>query len=98
MLRPVRLPVRNLPRQRFAVALGAREFRLTVWRQPNDRGWYLSAESGGAAIVTGRRIVVGSALLPTGYGGNLWCVHTPNADAGEPGAAPWGATHDLVWI
>ena len=93
------LPISNDYRQQVDTILGAQRVRVKVWWQPRD-AWYFTMEFPiGTPIITGRRINVGSPLVPAfvSFVGNITCQRLLD-DSGEPGAdEPWSSTHVLVY-
>ena len=93
------IPVSNAHRQTLTARLGDDEVRLTIWRQPRG-GWYASAEIGGDALVSGKRLQPNVALLSTVHGiaGYLVCLPLRAGNVNGLGEEPWGRSHRLVWI
>ena len=93
------LPISNDYRQQVDTILGGQRVRMKVWWQPRD-AWYFTLEFPiGTPVVTGRRIVVGSDLVPpyAGFVGNVACIRLQD-EAGEPGPdQPWSTTHVLAY-
>ena len=96
------IPLRNVPRQRMTVRLGGQVVSLLVWRQPSDDSWYISMEYPvGVPMLSGRRLVLASFLIgnqPVLFTGDIVCLALSVSNVSEPGIAPWGNTHDLIYV
>lgn len=92
------IPLTTLPRQTMTVQLGENLMLLDVWWQPSDRAWFISIQSPPNTPVTnGRRITVGSSLLPGHLGlGDLWCAEITGA-TDEPVMDSWEKNHRLIY-
>ena len=94
------IDVLNVDRQTFQVRLDAVDCRMSVWRQPSDGLWYADLEiPTGFPAVRGRCLVVDTGLLNGRISlltGDIYVRTMPGA-SGEPGEAPWGHTHRLVY-
>ena len=95
------LSLTNTPRQTIVVRLSGQDVRLEIWRQPSDGAWYADLDVPvGTRVLSGRRLINRGALLsrvPHDLPGDIWCLPR-GAGAGDPGADPWGETHDLVYV
>lgn len=87
--------------QSFTIALGGREYRLTLrWGTAPEGGWLLDvAEAeGGTILVAGMALVTGVDLLAAhahlGFGGMLW-VYSP--DDLPPSEADLGTRTVLIF-
>ena len=93
------IPLLNVPRQSLLVTLDEQDVRLTVWYQPSDAHWYGTLEHpSGTPLVAGRRIALDSPLVGSQarrFRGDFYCRAI--ADVVEPGRAPWGETHRLIY-
>ena len=94
------LQLLNVPRQQFLVRLDAVDCLIEVWYQAWDDSWQCSVEApSGTALVTGRRVVLGSPiinLVDSPLVGEIHCRGTRD-DVGDPGRYPWGETHRLTY-
>ncbi len=91
------VPLTDDARQTFRTSLGAQSVRLTLWWQPFDRAWYLSASFlDGTNIINGVRLVEKGRPLDdvlTTFEGAFFIE-----GIGEPGRNAWTATHNLIYL
>jgi len=92
------IPLSSLPRQIVTVQLGESVMRIEAWFQPSDNAWYISVESPpNSAVVTGRRVTLGTSLLPRHFGiGAMWCEDITGGTA-DPALDSWDKDHRLFY-
>lgn len=92
------IPLRSIARQSMTLTLADRPMLVEAWWQPSDRAWYLSVSSPpNSPVITGRRITLGTSLLPAHAGiGNMWCIELTGANI-EPDFDAWDGDHRLIY-
>jgi len=96
---PAEIPLENVARQALTVFLLGRQWRLTVWRQVGDGGWFVTVEQPpGTIIAAGRRLVPFADVLPPVSQVNFRpaAIRSSGVGPADLGAAPWGVTHRLI--